>query len=66
MLTLNQTWARKYSLEGMKLIMEADVEDTKEGDENCELFAEILCSSIISRINFKKMKDEKWIKEDIQ
>ncbi|KAL4508332.1 hypothetical protein ABPG72_003636 [Tetrahymena utriculariae] len=65
-LTLNQTWARKYSLEGMKLIMDADVEDTKESDENCELFAEILCSCIISRINVKKLKQEKWIKEDLQ
>lgn len=53
-------------MEGMKLIMESDVEDTKESEENTELFAEILCSSVISRLNFKKIRDEKWIKGDLQ
>lgn len=66
MITQNQTWARKYGMEGMKLIIESDVEDTKESEENTELFAEILCSSAISRLNFKKIRDEKWIKGDLQ
>jgi len=62
MITLNQTWARIYAIEGLQMIIDSDVEDIKECDENTELFAEILCSTIISRINFRKLKEENWIK----
>jgi len=62
MITLNQSWARTYALEGLQMIIDSDVEDIKECDENTELFAEILCSTIINRINIQKLKEENWIK----
>ena len=66
MVTLNQSWARAYALEGLQMIIDSDVEDIKECDENTELFAEILCSTIINRLNVRKIKEENWIKGGIQ
>lgn len=62
MITLNSSWARTNAMEGLQMIIDSDVEDIKECDENTELFAEILCSTIINRINIQKLKEENWIK----
>lgn len=48
-ITFNQTYARKYAIEGMNMLIESDVDDIKECDESTELFTEILCSCIITR-----------------
>jgi len=66
MITLNSSWARTNAMEGLQMIIDSDVEDIKECDENTELFAEILCSTIINRINIQKLKEENWIKGGVQ
>lgn len=66
MLTLNQCWARKYAIDGLNLIISAEVEDLKECNEHNELFTEILCSGILNRINTRKVRDEKWVKGGLE
>ncbi|EGR32606.1 hypothetical protein IMG5_076360 [Ichthyophthirius multifiliis] len=65
-LQYNQTWSRKYALEGLDMLINTEIQDIKECDENIDLFAEILCSCIIVRMNIKKIKDENIIIGGIQ